>query len=301
MLFAPDPVRGFDLPGLAARAARAEAVGLHRVAVSDHLVYHVPTFDPVVCLTAMATATTRVRLATEVMVLPLRHPVQVAQSVASLDVLSGGRIELGVGVGGEWPHEYAAVGIDPRTRGHRADEALAVVKALWEGGPVTFEGRHFRLDGVDLGLRPVQAEDLPIVVGGRSEAALARAARLGDRWDGIFFDSVSYARRVGRLRELADQAGRRVDTGLVVWGCIGPPREQARALLAETLEGFYQLPFERFARSALWGDLDDCRSRLEELTAAGASDVTVIPVGDLDEELEALGALAEHRAHASLR
>jgi len=291
VLFAPDPVSGFDLPGLAARAARAEALGLHRVAVSDHLVYHVPTFDPIVCLSVMAAATTTVRLASQVLVLPLRHPVQVAQSFASLDVLSAGRIELGVGVGGEWPHEYAAVGIDPHTRGQRADEGLSVIKALWDGEPVSFSGRHFHLDGVRLGLRPVQPGHPPIVVGGRSEAALARAARCGDRWDGIFFDPVTYRRRAARLRQLADEAGRPVGTGLVVWGCIGSSRPEARNRIASTLERFYHLPFERFARSALWGTLEDCRARLEELAEAGASDVSVIPVGDLDEELEALGSL----------
>lgn len=291
VLFAPDPERGFDLEGLAERAARAEALGLHRLAVSDHLVYHVPTFDPVVCLSVMAAATSRVRLASQVLVLPLRHPVQVAQSFASLDVLSGGRIELGVGVGGEWPGEYAAVGIDPRTRGRRADESLQVVRALWDGEAVSFAGEHFRLEGTRLGLRPVQGGHPPIVVGGRSEAALERAARLGDRWDGIFFDPVTYARRAALLRELAAGAGREVGTGLVLWGCVGPPRAEARRRIADTLERFYQLPFERFARSALWGDLDDCRARIEELAAAGATDISVIPVGDPDEELEALGAL----------
>ncbi|MGH9065217.1 MAG: LLM class flavin-dependent oxidoreductase [Acidimicrobiales bacterium] len=301
MLFVPDPESGFDLAGLARRAARAETLGLHRVAVSDHLVYHVPTFDPVVCLAVMATATERVRLASEVLVLPLRHPVQVAQSFASLDVLSGGRIELGVGVGGEWPREYAAVGLDPHTRGRRADESLEVVRALWDGGPVTYEGHHFSLDEVQLGLRPVQHGHPPIVVGGRSEAALLRATRLGDRWDGIFYDPAAYAKRAVRVRELAGAAGRDVGTGLVIWGCVGS-REEARARMQATLERFYQLPFERFARSVLWGDLDDCRERLDELAAAGASDITVIPVGDPDEQLEALGELygngAGHRARA---
>ncbi|MGH9066903.1 MAG: LLM class flavin-dependent oxidoreductase [Acidimicrobiales bacterium] len=291
VLFAPDPVSGLDLSNLARRAARAEALGLHRAAVSDHLVYHVPTFDPVVCLAAMATATSTIRLASGVLILPLRHPVQVAQSFASLDVLSSGRIDLGVGVGGEWPGEYAALGLDPHVRGQRADEALAVIRALWDGEEVSFAGRHFRLDGVRLGLRPAQPGHPPIVVGGRSEAALRRAARFGDRWDGIFFDPVGYSRRVRRLAELAGEAGREVGTGLVVWGCIGP-RAEARARMAATLERFYQLPFERFARSALWGDLDDWSDRLGELAEAGAFDVTVIPVGDLDEQLEALGALA---------
>ncbi|MGH9075406.1 MAG: hypothetical protein ACRDZQ_15000, partial [Acidimicrobiales bacterium] len=104
-----------------------------------------------------------------------------------------------------------------------------------------------------------------------------------------------------RVRELAGAAGRDVGTGLVIWGCVGS-REEARARMQATLERFYQLPFERFARSVLWGDLDDCRERLDELAAAGASDITVIPVGDPDEQLEALGELygngAGHRARA---
>jgi probable F420-dependent oxidoreductase len=170
-------------------AAVAEGLGYHSIWLSDHIAlarrvskrYPEPFFDPFVTLAWLAAQTRRVRIGTTVCVLPLRHPLQTARLVANLDQLSGGRFLFGIGVGNA-DDEYDALGIPFRQRGAIADEALQVMLAIWTSHErVTFEGRHFRFSDVAT-VRPHQAPHPPILVGGRSEAALRRAVRYGQAW-----------------------------------------------------------------------------------------------------------------------
>lgn len=296
VLLVPEPPGGrpFELRGLVDRAARAEDLGLARVAVEDHLLHRTPTFDPIACLGALATGTRSVRLASSMLLLPLRHPLQVAQAFATLDHLSGGRIELGVGIGGEWPADFDALGLDVHRRGARANEALAVISALWSGGTVSFSGRHFHLEAVELLTRPVQRPRCPIVVGGRADAALRRAARFAERWDGIFLDRGQFERRRARLEELAVEEGRPgVGAGLVAWVSVGEPGTAAAADLRRAVGGFYGLPFERLERFCFAGPPEAIARRLSEYVALGATDLTLIPAGNPDTQLEGVAAVAD--------
>jgi probable F420-dependent oxidoreductase len=172
-----DPARTVEL------AQAAEAAGWEAVFVWDHLAFTwgTPSGDPWVTLAAAAQATSRPLLGTAVTPLPRRRPVSVAHAVATLDVLSGGRAVLGVGIGGV-PVEFSAFGepdgAGPRAR--RLDEALDVITGLWSGDPLTHEGEHYRVRGVTLAPVPVQRPRVPVWVGGDSPPALRRAAR----WDG---------------------------------------------------------------------------------------------------------------------
>ncbi len=164
-------------------ARAAEAAGWEAVFVWDHLAFAwgTPSADPWVVLAAVAQATTRVRLGTAVTPLPRRRPVVLANTVATLDRLSGGRVTLGAGLGGV-PVEFTAFGesADLPRRSEQLDEALDVLAALWSGRPVTHEGSHYRIDAVTLAPLPVQSPRVPIWIGGGSRAARRRAAR----WDG---------------------------------------------------------------------------------------------------------------------
>src|SRR5262245_17997298 len=151
--------------------------------------------------------TSRLRLGTNVYLLGLRHPFAAARAVATLDLLSGGRAEVGIGAG--WlREEWRAAGLDPRTRGRRLDEALAVCKRLWSEPVVEHHGRFFAFPPVAFEPKPVQKPWPPIHVGGESEAALRRAASAADGWYGLVHDVESAAARVRRLRELRREAGR---------------------------------------------------------------------------------------------
>lgn len=208
-------------------AQRAEALGFESVWVPEHVVFptriasrypytadgippitpDAPHLDPLILLTHIAAATRTIRLGTNVYLLPLRHPILIARAVVSLDVLSGGRVSLGVGVG--WlEEEFAAVGVDFATRGARARECARALKILWTEREPTFAGRHFEFGPVFFEPKPVQKPHPPLLFGGESDTALRRAATLGDGWYGVGHTPASAATQVQKLRDLLAERGR---------------------------------------------------------------------------------------------
>ncbi|HKP19632.1 MAG TPA: TIGR03619 family F420-dependent LLM class oxidoreductase, partial [Gaiellaceae bacterium] len=163
-------------------AARAEELGYDSIWAGDHISYRNPILDIVVALSTFAAVTERITLGAGIVLLPLRHPSVVAKEFASLDYVSGGRVILGVGVGGEGAKDFEAVGVPVRERGARTDEALRALRALFGEQQASFGGRFFSFDGISIEPRPAQPGGPPLWVGGRSEAALRRAATLGDGW-----------------------------------------------------------------------------------------------------------------------
>jgi probable F420-dependent oxidoreductase len=180
-------------------AKRAEDAGYDSFWLAEHAVLpdpqvppsplppHVKLLDPVVSLAFLAAHTTRARLATGIVILPQRNPVVLAKELASLDVLSGGRLELGIGAGYLEP-EFAAVGVPFADRGRRTDEYLDAILALWTQEKPHYDGRYVRFAGIDAQPRPVQRPHPPIHVGGRSDAAYRRAVQRAHGWYGFGLD-----------------------------------------------------------------------------------------------------------------
>lgn len=167
-----------------------------------------PMPDPLVWLTWVAAHSRNVKLCTGVLILPLRNPVVLAKEVSTLDSLSGGRVELGVGVG--WlEEEFAAVGVSFPDRGRRTDEWIAALRTLWSGGSVGFEGEWARFSDVVCSPRPVNGR-VPIVIGGHSHAAARRAGRLGDGFFPAKHDDLPEL--VSTMRKTAREAGRDPDS-----------------------------------------------------------------------------------------
>jgi probable F420-dependent oxidoreductase len=208
-------------------AQRAEELGFESVWIPEHLVLparitsrypysadgvppfttDTPHLDPLILLTQIAAVTSRIRLGTNIYLLPLRHPIVAARLVMSLDVVSNGRLTLGVGIG--WlAEEFDAVGIDFRTRGARARECIRVLKTLWTDSEPEFHGRFFSFGPLKFEPKPVQKPGPPIVLGGETEAALKRAAALGDGWYGVGHTPQTVEVQVKKLRRLLEKAGR---------------------------------------------------------------------------------------------
>jgi probable F420-dependent oxidoreductase len=208
-------------------ARRAEALGFESVWVPEHLVFptviasrypyssdgvppvrvDAPHLDPLVLLTHIAAATRTIRLGTNIYLLPLRHPLLTARLAMSVDVLSGGRLTLGIGVG--WlAEEFQAVDVDFRTRGARTRECVRALKVLWTEPEPQFHGRFFSFGPVKFEPKPVQEPHPPLVFGGESEAALRRAVALGDGWYGVGHTPASAGAQVKRLRTALAAAGR---------------------------------------------------------------------------------------------
>ncbi len=190
-----DPLGSAGRHGFVEAAQLAEQVGLDSVWVGDHLRMPAPGYDSTVALAAVAATTNRVKLGFAVMLLGLRQPAWAAKQLTTIDALAPGRLLLGVGVGGEFPEEFEAVGLSSKRRGRLLDDALAVL-------PDWLEGRSTPA------LAPTISRLPPIYVGGRGEPALQRAARVGDYWLPIWLTPDKLKDRMIRLAELAEQEGR---------------------------------------------------------------------------------------------
>lgn len=163
-----------------------------------------PIPDPLVALSYAAAISRRLRLATGIVILPQRHPVYVAKEFASLDVLSGGRAILGVGIG--WlEEEFRVLGIPFRERAARTEESVRAIRSLWKDEPEAFDGRFYRWPPVQSNPKPVQKPGVPIVIGGHVEGAARRAARVGD---GFFPANADVATLAGLLEALRDECGK---------------------------------------------------------------------------------------------
>ncbi|HEX4658996.1 MAG TPA: LLM class flavin-dependent oxidoreductase [Streptosporangiaceae bacterium] len=276
----------YDAPGggagLGRFAARVETTGIDRLCVGDHVTFKGGRgFDGLLNATALAMASDRLTVQTAVYLLPLRHPVPVARQVASLAALAPGRLSFGVGLGGEDPAELRACGVDPATRGRRMDEALTVLRPLLEGAEVTMSGAFFSLDRVRI--RPAPAPPVPIVIGGRSEAALRRVARHGDGWLGLWVSPGRYANAVERISQYASDEGRPVTRwqhGMHVWCGFDASAGVARSRLAVVMEEFYQTPFIKFERYCPCGTPEDVAASLQPYVDAGCRSFNLIPLAD---------------------
>ena len=199
-----------DVHTLVALAVRAEELGFHSVWVHDHVfnVGHVreriggrPYYEPLALLSYVAARTSRVRLGTSVLVLPYHNPIRLAKTAATLDVLSGGRLILGVGVGAI-ESEMEAMGTPFTQRGAFTDEAIAVMRELWTSDAPRFDGYYSRFDGMAFSPKPTQ-RPIPIIIGGVSRAAIRRVVRTGDGWQPLGLSPDALAHEIATLREEA--------------------------------------------------------------------------------------------------
>ncbi len=163
--------------------------------------------DPLLCLTYVAAATTTIGLATGVLLLPEHNPVRAAKQAATLDVLSGGRLSLGVGIG--WSaEEFAAMGIPFARRARRTAEYVAAIRTLWADDVASFSGEFTRFDAIRVNPKPVRRRRIPVIVGGNSDAALRRAAAIGDGWYGFNIPAGAVPERVAALAGQCERLGR---------------------------------------------------------------------------------------------
>ena len=266
-------------------ARRAEALGLDGIVAGDHVSFYGYGNDGLITLAAIAAVTENIELKTGVYLLPLRHPVPVALQVAQVDQLSLGRLVLGVGIGGEDPHEYLACGIDPRTRGARANEALQIIRRLWTEDNVSLKGRQFDIHDVTIYPKPLRP--VPIFVGGRSDAALVRAGRYGDGYTGIWLSLERFQEAQKQVIAAATEAGRNgssIEFGMQFWTGVGPDRDVARALVGGAMEAMYELPFERFERYTPVGTPREVAEFLYPYVQAGARHINLVPAQGSPEE-----------------
>jgi probable F420-dependent oxidoreductase len=260
-------------------ASRAEALGFDSVWAHDHVfnVGHVfdriggrPYYEPLAVLSHVAARTERVRLGTSVLVLPYHNPIRLAKTAATLDVLSGGRLTLGVGVG-SIEKETTALGASFAERGAYSDEAIAVMRALWSQEDPKFAGTYSRFEGMKFSPKPLQ-KPIPIIIGGVSRAAIKRAARLGDGWHPLGLSPEALGQGMATLREEArasgrDPAGIPVSIAMTIGASTrgratlgGEPAE-----IVKNARAYADLGVETLTISTITSDAKEARSALEML------------------------------------
>ncbi len=265
-------------------ARRAESLGFDRVTTGEHVMDGNPPRPTLLTIPAMAAAagaTRTLRVMTGIVIAPLYHPVMLAKLVATLDVVSQGRLDFGIGISGQrnTEAEFEALDIPVRTRGRRTDEMLEVMKRLWTEENVSHEGRFFSFQDTTLLPQPAQKPYPPIWIAGRSEAAMRRAALHGDGWYPYLFTVRRLKSSNETIRQMAAEAGRDLDGfhwGLNQPTAISQDREEALGLAAANVGQRYvtaDRSAEDIAKSlCVTGTPQDCVRAVEERVEAGVRD-----------------------------
>jgi alkanesulfonate monooxygenase SsuD/methylene tetrahydromethanopterin reductase-like flavin-dependent oxidoreductase (luciferase family) len=251
---------------LAELCRSAEASGADSLWAVDHLYWPHPMGEALTTLAVAAGATSRPTLGTCVLQLPLRQPSAVAKQATALQLLSGGRFVLGLGVGSH-EAEYERAGVDFHRRGRLLDDGVTRLREAWAPGP-------------DYAQEPSSAP-VPLWFGGASDAARRRAAARGDGWVPLFLDPDEYAAALVALRHETAEAGRHpeaVEPAVVVFACVGDD-DEAPAQGADWLSSLYRLPGKAFRRHLVAGSPATCAAHLDRYAAAGARHIIVMVAG----------------------
>ena len=277
-----DPLRIGGRPRFVEAARLAEDSGFDAVWVGDHLHVPSPVYDSTVALSAVASTTTRVKLGYGVMLLGLRHPAWVAKQLTTIDALAPGRLLLGVGVGGEFPAEFEALGLNVRQRGRLLDQALDEL-------PGWLQGRSTPA------LSPTISALPPIWVGGRSEAAMQRAARIGDGWLATWMSTERIKEQGDALAELAAAHGRpRPTVGLAISVHVDANEGRAREQAEDYTQAMYGMPFEKVARYTPVGSAERVAERIAAYADAGVEEFVLTPLtGEPTAQIARLAELRE--------
>lgn len=282
-------------------AMRAEALGFDYFSAGDHMFGHVGNPDPLAVLAACASVTERISLLTGVMITPLREPALLAKQAATIDTISGGRFVLGAGVGGEFAHEWEAMEVPLAGRGRRTDEYLAIIRALWSGEQVHFDGEFRTIHGVTGSPTPARSGGPPIWIGGRSDAAVQRAAR-HDGWYAYTMSPRSIAKKAAQLTELRPEG---VTIAAHVFAYVGRTREAARAEANALISAMYQQDFtDLLDHICAVGTADEVAERLDAYRTAGVDVLVLCPptgAAQIQDQVEQLassigGVEARHAA-----
>jgi alkanesulfonate monooxygenase SsuD/methylene tetrahydromethanopterin reductase-like flavin-dependent oxidoreductase (luciferase family) len=265
--------------------------GIDHVFTADHVSFVDGSgIDGLIHLAAMSGLEPRLGLQVGVYLLALRHPMIAARQIASLAEAAPGRLTVGVGVGGEDRHEIEVCGVDPASRGRRTDVALSLVRELLDGGTLDGDGEFFDFRAGRI--LPVPDPRVPFLVGGRSDAAVRRAGRLGDGWlaswcsPDRFVSATALAEAVGSDRDVTWQHG------VQVWIGVDSSRSAARAHVASAMERFYGIGFERFERYTPFGTAEDVAEALGSYVRAGATVLNLTPCGpDRESEIAAVAQI----------
>jgi probable F420-dependent oxidoreductase len=264
----------------------AERLGFRAIAANDHLVFPRPWLDGPTTLAAVLARTERMALATTVALPVVRGPLALAKSLAAIDLLSGGRLIVGVGPGSS-ARDYAAVDVPFEERWKRLDEAVQMLRALWQREGPPFKGKFYSTDGVSLEPYPVQQPSPPLWIGSwGSDAGLRRVARLGDGWLASAYNTTpeAFANALGRLgdnlRTFGKDPNRFPNALATMYLYVTEDRAVAERIIRDVLKPALNRPEEDLSQRLLVGPAEECTEKLAAYRAAGVQRIYLWPVAD---------------------
>jgi probable F420-dependent oxidoreductase len=281
----------FSLERLATYVQTAEKLGFKAVSTNDHIIYPRPWLDALTALTAVLTHTANMAVGTSVTLPIVRGPVQVAKALAAIDILSNGRLFVGLGPGSS-PRDYEIVGIDYEERWKRLDEVIKFLRVLWSTDAGPFRGRFYSTEGINLEPKPLQKPGPPIWIGSwGSDAGLRRVARHGDGWLASAYNSTPDQFKVGleKLRDNLEKLGRHPEgfpNALVTtFMYITEDQTKAERILFDIFSSMLKRPVEQLRERLLIGAPQSCAEKVAAYRAAGVQRLFVWPIADELEQL----------------
>jgi probable F420-dependent oxidoreductase len=281
----------FSLEWLSAYVRAARELGFKAISTNDHLIYSRPWLDAPTALAAVLSHSGNMAVGTSVILPIVRGPVQIAKTLAAIDLLSNGRLFVGVGPGSS-ARDYEIVSISYDERWKRLDEAIQVLRSLWSRENVAFSGRFYSTAGINLEPKPLQKLGPPIWIGSwGSDAGLRRVARLGDGWLASAYNTMpnQFAAALAKLREQIKIFGKDPTTFpnalVTMFMYIGGEKPEAERVLAETLSALLNRPADQLRDRLLVGSPEACAEKLAAYKAAGVQRIFVWPIKDEIEQL----------------
>ena len=282
----------FSLERLSAYVQTARELGFKAISTNDHLISHRPWLDAPTALASILSESGDMTVGTSVLLPIVRGPVPIAKALAAIDILSNGRLIVGVGPGSS-ARDYEIVGMDYEERWKRLDESIQVLRSLWSADGAAFTGRFYSTVGVNLEPKPIQRPSPPIWIGSwGSDAGLRRVARLGDGWLASAYNTTpdQFRTGLGKLRDALINHGKDPATFpnalVTMFMYITEDRSKAERVVSETIAGLLKRPVDELRQRLLVGSPQACAEKLAAYKAAGVQRVIVWPVSDEIDQLE---------------
>ena len=294
---------GFIAPADAKSVAAMEDLPIDSLWTGGHIASPNPSPEVMMSLARLSALTGRVKIGTSILLLPLYEPAIIAKQIADLDRAAAGRVILGVGIGGEYPAEFRACHVPLTERGRRTNEAIPLLKKLWTAETVTHEGPFYPMEEVRIHPAPLQAGGPPVVVAGRQEAAMRRAALLGDGWMPYLYSPRRYAASVEVIRRTADSRGRELDDFgwyAFVFVNVDDDGDRARENAARSIGGNYNQDFGKMIdHVAAAGTPQEVADKLSAFATSGVRHFIFAPAsgpdGDDKRTVPACSTTSSHR------
>jgi probable F420-dependent oxidoreductase len=277
---------------------QVEDHGFDILTTGEHILFFRPILDTVTVLAYAAAVTKKIQLIPSTLILPLRHPVMMAKELISIDILSKGRLTASIGIGGDYPREFEALGVPISERGRRANEGIEIMQKLWSEETFDYDGKIFQLKGADMQPGPYQKGGPPLWVCGRSDPAMKRAAKYGDGWQPYMYTAAQVAESVVKIKGFADDIGRELPVDFAIttflYVSMDEDVQMARNKAIEQLSYRFNMPFEKIVdKYCAYGPAERIIEELQTYVDAGTNNLIVALVMPEDERMNYVAKFSE--------